>query len=511
MGSLRQESDFSDLRHIVTRPQANDSTGFEPVYYIKMPTLSHYADRPFPILSALKRNLPALKPQQKQKRNRLIALSFVSVLLVLIYGPLAQWFVAADRVLYDRLASHLPNRPLDNGAIISIDPSKIDQGSLLDTYGRVVAILRDSGVKRIIMADPPEIADDQNLPGWAVAIPAQVRLYAPTRHRFGVLAARDGFVEIRTDSDGVLRRSALWQLNDGVLSPSLPLAIAFDNEDAGISHRMSSADDAIYVSNYEELRRIEVADLMLANPDSLALEGATVFVDSSPALVDAAALLPSGQFVTISEITAGLLANVEQDRSIIAPSWVAAMEYLAPVLLAIVAVLFMPDRSRKDIMVLTGTAVVMLLLLETLLLYVLHVRMDLGRPILIFAGVAILCVWLVGDEKKDFIDAFKKGNDFLAAGRLEPAFAELRRCQPSETVATVMYKLSLAFEGQAKPERADAVLEWMKRTQGVPTLVGGTAPEVSGGPPYRPWRNGRRVPRQGPAHQSSGGIEGNPD
>jgi tRNA A-37 threonylcarbamoyl transferase component Bud32/CHASE2 domain-containing sensor protein len=426
--------------------------------------------------------LPALKPQQKQKRNRLIALSFVSVLLVLIYGPLAQWFVAADRVLYDRLASHLPNRPLDNGAIISIDPSKIDQGSLLDTYGRVVAILRDSGVKRIIMADPPEIADDQNLPGWAVAIPAQVRLYAPTRHRFGDLAARDGFVEIRTDSDGVLRRSALWQLNDGVLSPSLPLAIAFDNEDAGISHRMSSADDAIYVSNYEELRRIEVADLMLANPDSLALEGATVFVDSSPALVDAAALLPSGQFVTISEITAGLLANVEQDRSIIAPSWVAAMEYLAPVLLAIVAVLFMPDRSRKDIMVLTGTAIVMLLLLETLLLYVLHVRMDLGRPILIFAGVAILCVWLVGDEKKDFIDAFKKGNDFLAAGRLEPAFAELRRCQPSETVATVMYKLSLAFEGQAKPERADAVLEWMKRTQGVPTLVGGTAPEVSGGP-----------------------------
>ena len=29
-----------------------------------------------------------------------------------------------------------------------------------------------------------------------------------------------------------------------------------------------------------------------------------------------------------------------------------------------------------------------------------------------------------------------------------------------------MYKLSLAFEQQAKPERAEAVLEWMKRTQG---------------------------------------------
>ena len=29
-----------------------------------------------------------------------------------------------------------------------------------------------------------------------------------------------------------------------------------------------------------------------------------------------------------------------------------------------------------------------------------------------------------------------------------------------------MYKLSIAFEEQAKPERAEAVLEWMKRTQG---------------------------------------------
>ena len=84
------------------------------------------------------------------------------------------------------------------------------------------------------------------------------------------------------------------------------------------------------------------------------------------------------------------------------------------------------------------------------MLYVLHVRMDLGRPILIFAGVAILSVWLVGDEKKELKDAFKKGNDFLAAGRLEPAFAEFRRCRPSETVATVMYKLSLAFEATSQ-------------------------------------------------------------
>jgi len=102
---------------------------------------------------------------------------------------------------------------------------------------------------------------------------------------------------------------------------------------------------------------------------------------------------------------------------------------------------------------------------------------------LIFSGIAILSIWLAGDATKDVQDAFKKGNDFLAAGRLEPAFAEFRRCPPSETVATVMYKLSLAFEEQAKPERAEAVLEWMKRTHGAPTA--GSSPskqEASTGP-----------------------------
>ncbi|MDH3752078.1 MAG: CHASE2 domain-containing protein, partial [Gammaproteobacteria bacterium] len=176
--------------------------------------------------------------QQKQKRNRLIALSFVSVLLLLVYGPMAQWFVAADRVLYDQLASYLPNKPLDNAVIISIDPSKTDRNDIVDTYGQIMAVLGQSKVKRIIMTEPPEIADSENLPGWAVAMNANVPVYAPTRHRFSDLATRDGFVEIRTDSDGILRRSELWQLNDGVMSPSLPLAVAFDNEVAGTGHRM---------------------------------------------------------------------------------------------------------------------------------------------------------------------------------------------------------------------------------------------------------------------------------
>jgi tRNA A-37 threonylcarbamoyl transferase component Bud32 len=425
--------------------------------------------------------LIALTPEKKQKRSRLIALSFASVLLLLVYGPLAQWFLAADRLLFDNLASHLPSEPLGNTAIVSIDASKIDPATLLDTYGQIVAALQQGKVRRIIMTEPPELSADENVPGWAVAMNSGVRVYAPTRHRFADFAARDGFLEFQADSDGVLRRAALWQLNDGVMSPSLPLAVAFDNDNASPSHRMSSAEDAIFTSRYSEVTRLDVDDLIEGSIDPSVLLGATIFVDSSPALVAAEALLPSGQFVTISEVTVSLLADVEQDRTIIAPAWVSAMEWLAPVLMAIVAVLFMPDRSRKDIAVLTGVAVVMLLLLETLSLYILYVRMDLGRPIVIFLGVSLLSLWLVGDGKKELNDAFKKGNEFLSAGRLEPAFAELRRCNPSETVATVMYKLSLAFEHQAKPERAEAVLEWMKRTQGTPESVT-QQQKVSGAP-----------------------------
>ncbi|MEJ2127443.1 MAG: protein kinase [Woeseiaceae bacterium] len=423
-----------------------------------------------------------MKSQQKQRRNRFIALSFVSVLLLLVYGPLAQWFVTADRVLYDQLASHLPNKPLENAVIVSVDPSDYSQQELVGIFGQLIEELSLSGVSRIIMTQPPEIPDNQNLPAWAAAMNASVPVYTPTRHRLANLASRDGFVDVSTDSDGILRRAALWQLNDGVLSPSLPLAVAFDGDGANAHHRMSSAEDAIYLSNYSELPRMEASDVLDPGNDKTALDGATVFLDTSPALVGAVAMLPSGQFVTVSEITAALLADVEQDRTIVSPSWVRALEWLLPALLAIVAVLFIPDRSRKDIAVLTGVAVVTLILLETLLLYVLHMRMDLGRPVVIFAGVAALSIWLVGDKKQEVKDAFKKGNDFLAAGRLEPAFAEFRRCPPSETVATVMYKLSLAFEEQAKPERAEAVLEWMKRTHGTHTAASSSKQDSAVGP-----------------------------
>ena len=181
-------------------------------------------------------------------------------------------------------------------------------------------------------------------------------------------------------------------------------------------------------------------------------------------IVNAGSVLPSGQFVTYSEMTAALLADIENNRMIIAPTWAQAMEVILPALFAILAVLFMPDRNRKEALVLTATGVLALLLFQALLLLGLHVRIDLGRAILMFVGAGALSAYLTTDARKVSSDAFKRGSDFLAAGRLEPAFAEFRRCSTSDTVAAVMYKLALAFEQQAKPERAEAVLEWMKRT-----------------------------------------------
>ena len=402
--------------------------------------------------------------EKQQKRNRIIALSFASLLLLVIYGPLAQWFVAADHVLYDQLAGGMPNKALENAYIASIDSNRSTHNEVLKKYGQVIQSLQDSGVRRIILSNPPEIPAADELPGWSALLNTQTPVFVPTRHRFADVATRNGFIKFQPDSDKVLRRSELWQLNSGVMSPSLPLAVDFESSETGAGNLLSKTDDVIYFSSYVELPRIDVDNLLGA--DSItSLQGATVFVDSDQPFVDSVAMLPSGQLVTISEITATLLADVENNRTIGTPPSVKALEYLIPAMLAIVAVLFLPDRNRRDITVLTISVVAILLLVEATLLFGLQIRMDLGRPMLIFVGVAVLSAWLVVDVKKVSGDAFKKGADFMAAGRLEPAFAEFRRCNPSETVAAVMYKLSLAFEQQAKPERAEAVLEWMKRTQ----------------------------------------------
>jgi CHASE2 domain-containing sensor protein len=93
--------------------------------------------------------------RSNQKRNRLIALSFASVLLLLVYGPLAPWFLTADRFLYDTFASGLPNQPLDNAIIISIDPTRESNDTLLAEYGQVLSVLARSQARRIILPQPP--------------------------------------------------------------------------------------------------------------------------------------------------------------------------------------------------------------------------------------------------------------------------------------------------------------------------------------------------------------------
>jgi len=411
-----------------------------------------------------------LDKEKQQKRNRLIALTFASVLLLVVYGPLAPWFVAADRVLYDQLAGSMPNEALENTYIASIDRKRISHEDVLRQYGQIIQILQNSGVRRIILPNPPELSSTDELPGWAALLNAPSPVFVPTRHRLADVATRDGVVNIHSDSDNVLRQSELWQLDSGVMSASLPLAINFESSETGSGNMFSGADDVIFFSNYAELPRINL-DRLLESDSTPTLKDATVFVDSDLAFIDAAAKLPSGQLVTTSEIIATLLADVENGRTIGTPPGIKAMEYLIPAMLAIMAVLFLPDRNRRDIVVLTLIVIAVLLLVETALLFGLHIRMDFGRPIFIFVGIAILSAWLVVDLKKISGDSFRKGAEFLSAGRLEPAFAEFRRCNPSETIAAIMYKLSLAFEQQAKPERAEAVLDWMKRTQGSVTAA----------------------------------------
>ena len=222
-----------------------------------------------------------------QKRNRLIALSFASVLLLLIYGPLAPWFVVADRVLYDTFASGLPNQSLDDAMIISIDPSRLGGNQLLDEYGQVLKVLSGSQAARIILPHPPELDAEGRVPGWAAALSGRVPVYVPTRHRFSDLSTRDGFVEVQPDDDGILRRSRLWLLNGSVMSPSLARAVAFDNEALETSGRMSSADDAIFFSNYVPLPRVSVDEILVGDFASTRLNGATIFVDHEPALIGA--------------------------------------------------------------------------------------------------------------------------------------------------------------------------------------------------------------------------------
>ena len=401
---------------------------------------------------------------KKERRDRLVTLTFVSILLLAVYGPGAPWFEAADRMLYDMVAGRASNSPLDDGVIVSIDPASTAADGLIAEFGRIVRIAQEQGARRVIIPKLPPVAADSAFPDWVEGMAHRGPVFVPRDHPFALRATKSGFFELRLDRDGVLRNSQFWQLIDGVMTPSLLVAVALENPQPVSDPRLSKIEDTMYLSSYAPLDRISADDLLTGRFADSDLRNKTVFVDAEPPAM-AATLIPSGQYVTHSEIAAAVLADVEMQRTIVAPVWVAAIEWLTPALLAIVAVLFLPDRKRRQILVLTTAIAGGLVLVEIMLLHYLRVRMDLGRPILIFVGAGLLAGWLSGAIRKQTKNSFKRGTDFLAAGRLEPAFAEFRRCEPNETVAGMMYKLSLAFEGQSKPERAEAVLNWLKQTQ----------------------------------------------
>ncbi len=410
----------------------------------------------------------------------MVVLSFVSLLLVLVFGPGAPWFVAADNFLYDQIATRVKNEPLNNSVIVSINPSDLSADEISEQFGMLLNAFKTYEVNRIIMAQPPQMDEGSELPGWAALLSAGIPVYVPDDHRLADVATKTGILRLVPDPDSVLRESQLWHLRGGIMSPSLPLAIALDSKDYAPDPRVSSAEVSIYLSNYSAVEHLDAADVLKADFAGETLRGKTILLDATPSLAAAIAVLPSGQFVTASEIIAALLANVEQRQMIITPNWIGALEWLTPVLLAIIAALFLPDRNRRDIILIATITIIALILVDALFLLITRMRLDLGRAIIIFSGASLLSWWLAGSVVKSSFNAFKRGSDFLSAGRLEPAFAEFRRCESDELLSTVMYKLSLAFEDQAKPERAEAVLEWMKRTQGATTppnkfSLGGTS------------------------------------
>ena len=374
------------------------------------------------------------------------------------------WFVAADRMLYDLLAAHVPNDDPSDAVIVTIDPERKDAQALLDEYGTVVQTIQAQGAARIIIPSAPEMRPDEALPEWAETMAHSGPIYVQRRHPLAMRATKSGLVEANPDSDGVLRSSQLWRLLDGAMTPSLAMTVALANPQQINDPRLSNIDDTMFLTTSSPVSRLRAEDVISGAADAGAVAEKTVFIDADLPLVSAAATLPSGQHVTLSELTATLLADIEGSRAVLSPSWVRAMEWLIPALLAVVAALFMPGRDRRHIVGITVGIVVLLLLAEALLLYLLRVRMDLGRPIVLFVGSGMLVWWLAGTQFKAAVSAFKRGSDFLAAGRLEPAFAEFRRCEPTETVEAAMYKLSLAFEDKSQPERAEAVLQWLKQT-----------------------------------------------
>ena len=203
-----------------------------------------------------------LNNQRKEHRDRLVALSFVSILLLLIYGPAASWFVGSDRFLYDNLASILPNKALEEAAIVTISPTDKSNQQILDEFGRVLQVLHNQQAERIVMPNPPVIDAQAELPGWAVLLSTGTPVFVPSQHRLADVSANTGILSLPPDNDNILRQSDMWHLQGGIMSPSLPLAVALSDPNYATDPRVAATDVTLYFSNYEPLPRVDAEELL---------------------------------------------------------------------------------------------------------------------------------------------------------------------------------------------------------------------------------------------------------
>ena len=89
---------------------------------------------------------------------------------------------------------------------------------------------------------------------------------------------------------------------------------------------VSGSDDAVYLSRYAEVPRIELESLLEATDDSL-VRGATVFVDSEPAIAGAIAVLPSAKCAVAcnsSESSAGPCRTCSRGETSSRNSWASS-------------------------------------------------------------------------------------------------------------------------------------------------------------------------------------------
>ena len=226
-----------------------------------------------------------------------------------------------------------------------------------------------------------------NLPAWTALLDFAQPGFVPTRHRLADVACDNGFVAFEPTGQCIAAiRTLATKQRRHVSFTSARRTIRSQRRDSG--GVFANADDVIYFSSYVDLPRIDVAKLLDENAAD-SLRDATVLLIPTYRLLMPLRFYRPDSFVTISEITAALLADLENDRTISAPPGIKAMEYLIPAMLAIVAVLFCPTETDAISPSLRRLSLRYCCWLKLHSLFGLNIRIDLGRPILVFVGIAI--------------------------------------------------------------------------------------------------------------------------